>query len=111
MIRVSDVLTSYSKRDKASIAEQALEKEIFNSRQRTLAEAQVIAKEYRRLKDKRAQASIEAAVLYMQLSPSDKEKVSQEWAKSREGLRKAKGSRVIGVQPKADNTAEKEIDK
>lgn len=110
MIRISDVLTAYSKRDEASRAEQTLEDQIFDTRQRTHEEAEILAKEYRRLKDKRAQASIDAAVLYMQLSPADKKKVTEQWAKSREGTRKTKGTRIRGVQPKADKHAKKEID-
>ena len=91
------VLDLYAKRDSLAKKEQELEDEIFNpNKQRTRAEAEALGRTYQQVKDKRAKASIDAAVLYMQLSPEDKAVVDAKWRTTSEAKRKAKGSGIRG---------------
>lgn len=78
---VKQCLDLYSKRDEASKAEQRLEDDIFNvEKMRSPVEIDALVKEYQKLKDKRAFASLQAAKAYMQLTPNDRKKVTDQWA-------------------------------
>lgn len=90
------VLSLYKERDNAAKAEMALEDEIFNERQRTRAEAEALGKEYQKAKDRRAYASVQSAIAYMQLSPEEKRLVTDSWKQTSEGKRKAATTGVRG---------------
>jgi len=92
----NQVLDAYKRRDSMAKQEQDLEDTIFSKVQRSAEEANKLGKQYQSIKDKRAQLSIKSAVLYMQLSPADKEYVTAEWKRTEEGLRKQQGSGLRG---------------
>ena len=95
-MQIQEVLALYEKRDSAAKDEMALEDVMFAKVKRTAEEARVLGNQYRKLKDRRADASIKAAVAYMQLSPEDKLTVDQTWAQSSEGKRKASTTGIRG---------------
>ena len=95
-MQIDEVLALYEKRDQSAKAEMALEDIIFSKVKRSAQEAQALGNQYRKLKDRRAEASIKAAVAYMQLSPEDKATVDQAWKKTSEGKRKAATTGIRG---------------
>jgi hypothetical protein len=94
------------KRDQAAKAEQALEDEIFNQQAvRSETEIAALITQYRRLKDRRTEASLKAAEAFMRLSPEERGAATKEWKGSEEGQRKLTGSGIRG-EPTTENNQE-----
>lgn len=106
---VSEALELYEKRDKTSLDEQSLEKTIFDAGKMwddVTLNSTLTA--YRRAKDRRANASVLAARAFMLLSPEERQQVTDAWAKTSEGGRKADAKGIQGTQPTIGRVDSKE---